>query len=298
MGCGNSKDAVKAIQIEDGEVKGGKSVKKVKVVSSDETLVSDTNAAHVGVNKSTSAKSRDSGIQEMDYSRDDYPNGIITEESDPHLVQDIEDFELVGRQFHSKSAGRERMKSKAILEALEAEGLISGTKVQKGGAAFEVRMESLRPLEPLAPIKRAPPRLQRLKSEKKILSKEELEEKQRLAECRRNNKLSKKKSRLASQIAQDQELAQKLTMEGDNAFDSTEDEGLENTYKPNKYVNRGQGENIDTIHSHTLHKNTVFDEGSMSSLEDGLGDSIRQSQYSSEDFFESKPGYQLSQADA
>ena len=69
---------------------------------------------------------------------------------------------------------------------LNAFYLSVGTKVQKGGAAFEVRMESLRPLEPLAPIKRAPPRLQRLKSEKKILSKEELEEKQRLAECRRN----------------------------------------------------------------------------------------------------------------
>ena len=66
-----------------------------------------------------------------------------------------------------------------------------GTKVEKGGAAFEVSISPRQPLEPLAPIKRPPPRLERLKTEsdlKKLPSKQELEDKMKLAEDRRKVK--------------------------------------------------------------------------------------------------------------
>lgn len=94
-----------------------------------------------------------------------------------------------------------RIKSKTILEELQAEGLIqglrnmqirfitslyvSGGKINSGGAAFEVNLESNPKLEPLAPIKRPPARLERLKSSKRLITQQELNEKMKAAEERR-----------------------------------------------------------------------------------------------------------------
>lgn len=60
-----------------------------------------------------------------------------------------------------------------------------GPKIERGGSAFEVRLGPLQPLEPLAPVRRPPPRLERLKSAKKLVTKDELEEKMKQAEERR-----------------------------------------------------------------------------------------------------------------
>nr|XP_026691114.1 stathmin domain-containing protein 1 isoform X2 [Ciona intestinalis]XP_026691124.1 stathmin domain-containing protein 1 isoform X2 [Ciona intestinalis]XP_026691131.1 stathmin domain-containing protein 1 isoform X2 [Ciona intestinalis]XP_026691134.1 stathmin domain-containing protein 1 isoform X2 [Ciona intestinalis] len=259
MGCGPSKDSVKAITTgEDGQIRS-KSASKVKVKSAKESAVNESAATIVGATKSTSAKSRDSGIQEMDYESGD----IITENSDPNRVQEVEADgrpETPGRQLTSKSAGRERIKSRAILQELEAEGLITGSKVQKGGAAFEVRAGPLQPLEPLAPIRRPPPRLEKLKRESSTLTKADLEQKLKAAEERRKKNLEKKTSRLAMQLARDRELANKF--EADNATLEFEKQLSTDPF------NQGRGERTDAIEN-PLTKKTIFDEASLSSLEDG-----------------------------
>ncbi|XP_026691105.2 uncharacterized protein LOC100187274 isoform X1 [Ciona intestinalis] len=263
MGCGPSKDSVKAITTgEDGQIRS-KSASKVKVKSAKESTVNESAATIVGATKSTSAKSRDSGIQEMEYESGDIitENRILTAtEVEADGRPETPDFELVGRQLTSKSAGRERIKSRAILQELEAEGLITGSKVQKGGAAFEVRAGPLQPLEPLAPIRRPPPRLEKLKRESSTLTKADLEQKLKAAEERRKKNLEKKTSRLAMQLAKDRELANKF--EADNATLEFEKRLSTDPF------NQGRGERTDAIEN-PLTKKTIFDEASLSSLEDG-----------------------------
>ncbi|XP_026691114.2 uncharacterized protein LOC100187274 isoform X2 [Ciona intestinalis] len=258
MGCGPSKDSVKAITTgEDGQIRS-KSASKVKVKSAKESTVNESAATIVGATKSTSAKSRDSGIQEMEYESGD----IITENRILTATEVEADGrpETPGRQLTSKSAGRERIKSRAILQELEAEGLITGSKVQKGGAAFEVRAGPLQPLEPLAPIRRPPPRLEKLKRESSTLTKADLEQKLKAAEERRKKNLEKKTSRLAMQLAKDRELANKF--EADNATLEFEKRLSTDPF------NQGRGERTDAIEN-PLTKKTIFDEASLSSLEDG-----------------------------
>lgn len=229
MGCASSKDSVQAITVENGVVKpaSGKA-RKIKVHGTDSSDVNDNNAVRVGSAKARSAKSRDSGIDEMS------TDGMITEGSDPHLISEIEnegrpvtpDLSLVGHQLSGNSIARERMKSKVILEELESQGLISATKVQKGGASFEVSVSAPLTLEPLPPI-RPPPRLEKLNHDKPTLTKEELEKKLEEAEMRRQKSLSKpkKRSRLASQLARDREFANNIEeSSGDDApnFDESQ----------------------------------------------------------------------------
>uniref|UniRef100_H2YEB1 Stathmin domain-containing protein 1 n=1 Tax=Ciona savignyi TaxID=51511 RepID=H2YEB1_CIOSA len=257
MGCGPSKDSVKAITTnEDGQIRS-KSASKTKVVSTKQSMINESDATIVESNKSTSAKSRDSGIQEMDYGQ---LNDIITENSDPNLVQRIETDgrpQTPGQQFNSKSAGRERMRSKAILEELEAEGLITSTKVEKGGASFEVKVGPSQLLEPLAPIRRPPPRLEKLKREPSSLTKADLDHKLKAAEERRKKTLEKKTSRLAMQLAKDKELAKKIEINSDTLE-------YENQLSRDPF-NQARG---DVVHNTDPNK-TIFDEGSLSSLEDG-----------------------------
>nr|CAB3266657.1 stathmin domain-containing protein 1 [Phallusia mammillata] len=286
MGCGQSKDAVKAIQMQDGEVrsKSAKS-KKIKVASSDLTVADDSNAVQIG--KSTSAKSRDSGYQE-DYGKNDI-NDIITEESDPNRIKDVESLSRpktpIGSQFNPKSAGRERMRSRAILQELEAEGLISGSKVEKGGTAFEVSVGPLQPLEPLAPIRRPPPRLERMKSEKKILTKAELEKKIHEADERRMQTMERKKSRLAMQIARDQEIAKKMKNTNRDEIDFADN--VDNVAKPASAgaPDYGQGEHTG-LSNNKQHppRASVFETDSMSSL-DEVGTPLGGGVSSTDDFF-------------
>nr|XP_039271287.1 uncharacterized protein LOC120345803 isoform X2 [Styela clava] len=223
MGCSSSKDAVQAITVEDGVVKpaSGKA-RKIKVNETKSSYINENDAIHITM-KSSSAKSRDSGIDEMD---SDIQDGIITETSDPHRVSEIEgnnrpetpDLSLAGHQFSSNSASRERLRSKVILEELESQGLISSAKVQTGGAAFEVGGGSAVVLEPLSrpPLPRPPPRLEKLKHEgHQTLTKEELDLKQKQAEFRRQKSMHKPKrrSRLASQLAKDREMANDMNHE-------------------------------------------------------------------------------------
>ncbi|XP_039271286.2 uncharacterized protein LOC120345803 isoform X1 [Styela clava] len=258
MGCSSSKDAVQAITVEDGVVKpaSGKA-RKIKVNETKSSNINENDAIHITM-KSSSAKSRDSGIDEMD---SDIQDGIITETSDPHRVSEIErnnrpetpdltrlkqyrpacprltdrrlreiietltgqgdcssDLSLAGHQFSSNSASRERLRSKVILEELESQGLISSAKVQTGGAAFEVGGGSAVVLEPLSrpPLPRPPPRLEKLKHEgHQTLTKEELDLKQKQAEFRRQKSMHKPKrrSRLASQLAKDREMANNMNHE-------------------------------------------------------------------------------------
>lgn len=62
---------------------------------------------------------------------------------------------------------------------------VTASRINKGGAAFEVSTGPLRRLEPLAPLKLPPPRLQTATGKRKTLSKEELELKLKEAEERR-----------------------------------------------------------------------------------------------------------------
>lgn len=80
-----------------------------------------------------------------------------------------------------------------------------------GGASFEVDARASGILEPLAPL-RPPARLERLKQDKTPLTKEELEFKQLQAEMRRQKSMHKpkNKSRLASQLAKDKEMADNM----------------------------------------------------------------------------------------
>jgi len=158
MGCSASKTAVEEIEIQNGTLKTKKSSKKISL--------DDDDLQHT---KTTSAKSRDSGIQEMDY----------TNYSDPNMVRSNELLSPTTKTSYN------RIKSKTILEELQAEGLIQGGKINSGGAAFEVNLESNPKLEPLAPIKRPPARLERLKSSKRLITQQELNEKMKAAEERR-----------------------------------------------------------------------------------------------------------------
>lgn len=224
MGCSSSKDAVQPITVKNGVVKpaSGKA-RKIKVQGSDGTAVHADDALHINSAKSTSAKSRDSGIDGMDGSG--LPDGVITEESDPHLITEVEgdrrpgtpNLSLVGSKFSSGNIARERMKSKAILEELESQGLITGSKVVSGGATFEVDARTPGILEPLSPL-RPPARLERLNQDKAPLTKEELEFKQLQAEMRRQKSMHKpkKRSRLASQLAKDKEMADNMEPNGEN----------------------------------------------------------------------------------
>jgi len=201
MGCASSKTSVQEIEIQDGKtrrVSSSKTRKAIHVEATEEYAVDKSRALVIGQQKATSAKSRDSGIQEME-------NVAVTEYSDPNHVDDTRprtpDFKLVGKQFESRSAARDRQKSKTILQELEAQGLIQGSRVQTGGAAFDVSLEPIGKLQPLAPVKKPPPRLERLNSGRRKMTREELDQKLKEAESRRIKKHSEKsKSRIASQL--------------------------------------------------------------------------------------------------
>lgn len=239
MGCKSSKSAVQSIQVsQDGVVTLSSAPvhpsKGVDTIESAESFVNQTShvEVHKDVPKSTSAKSRDSGIDEMDlFEKPDAIDQEIAEFAAPNAVNDPTDYIQKPQEASSlnsmlqepikKNVEVERLQSEAILKELETAGLIQASKFNKGGAAFEVDLgESRKPsLPPLAPLNRLPPRLERLKGQKKIVNKEDLEKKIRNAEQRRTAKMERRKSRLAQRLARDKENA--LKMETDDATPST-----------------------------------------------------------------------------
>lgn len=215
MGCGSSKNAVKEIDIQ--EVNRN----NINVASTDETQLNKSNAVMIGV-KSSSAKSRDSGIQEMDYTNA-IPNGIITDaDSDPHHIASGDrpktpDLDLRGKKYHNSP--QERMESKQILEELESQGFIQGTRINNGGTAFAISMQPNKTLTPLTPIvKKTPKRLERLNSAKKKFTKEELDQKLKEADDRRIENHRREKSRLAKQLAAHVEKAREVGGGGEGSF--------------------------------------------------------------------------------
>lgn len=237
MGCKSSKSAVQSIQVtEDGVVTLSNAPEKVGknavVIESAESFVNQAKLVEPVKDandntKATSAKSRDSGIEEMDlFEKPDAIDREIAEFTAPNAVAEAGKVEQVPDDFISSDSSSmssdsvekpinpvgERLQSEAILKELETAGLIQASKFNKGGAAFEVNLESPRrpALPPLAPLNRLPPRLERLKTHKKLPNKDELDRKLRLAEKRRTEKMERTKSRIALKLAKDKENALKM----------------------------------------------------------------------------------------
>lgn len=267
MGCKSSKSAVQSIKVtEDGVVTLSSAPEKLGknavVIESAESFVNQAKLVEPVKDandntKATSAKSRDSGIEEMDqavsgqeetlidvssdipqvvvekpveqqdlFEKPDAIDREIAEFTAPNAVAEAGKVEEVPDDFISSDSSSmssdsvekpinpvgERLQSEAILKELETAGLIQASKFNKGGAAFEVNLESPRrpALPPLAPLNRLPPRLERLKTHKKLPNKDELDRKLRLAEKRRTEKMERTKSRIALKLAKDRENALKM----------------------------------------------------------------------------------------
>lgn len=238
MGCSSSKSAVKSIQVSKEGVVTKSSApaamgpNKDAVIDSAESFVHEV--THVEVIKdasnplkSTSAKSRDSGIDEMDlFEKPDAIDREIAEFAAPNAVHDVEqssqdDCSLSSEEPQKVNVEVERLQSEAILKELESAGLIQASKFNKGGAAFEVNLgETGRPsLPPLAPLNRLPPRLERLKSQKRLPNKDDIDAKIKNAEKRRAAKMERRKNKIALKLARDEESV--LSMEIDETPSAT-----------------------------------------------------------------------------
>jgi len=188
MGCGSSKTAVQTL-----ESNHVNSIQASSSLYNSKTTQENNNTQEVTREtiKSSSAKSRDSGIQEMDnVSVSVFPNSI------PDTSKKISSLPV---SIASKldTVVHQRLESKTILQELEAQGFIKGSKINRDGTAFEVSLDPI-----TTPIKKAPARLERLKSKKKrSLTKEKLEIKMKKAQARRMEH-ERSKSRMGSKMVE------------------------------------------------------------------------------------------------
>jgi len=184
MGCGSSKTAVQTL--ENNHIDSLQTSANLHN-SKSTTKVNNTQEVTRETLKSSSAKSRDSGIQEMDnLSNSVFPNSI------PDIIEPLSPLPA----SKLDTVVHQRLESKTILQELEAQGLIKGSKVERDGTAFEVS------LDPIIPIKKAPARLERLKyTKKRALTKEKLEIKMKKAQARRMEH-ERSKSRMGSKMVE------------------------------------------------------------------------------------------------
>jgi len=185
MGCGSSKTAVQTLESNHvNSIQASSSLYNSKSTPK----INNTQEVTRETIKSSSAKSRDSGIQEMDnLSISVFPNSIPD----------------TSKQISSLPASKldtvvhQRLESKTILQELEAQGFIKGSRIKRDGTAFEVSLDPI-----TTPIKNAPARLERLKSKKKrTLTKEKLEIKMKKAQARRMEH-ERSKSRMGSKMVE------------------------------------------------------------------------------------------------
>ncbi|XP_022089114.1 uncharacterized protein LOC110978426 [Acanthaster planci] len=165
-----------------------------------ESLRSDTGSAGVvrGVSSATSKASAhtcDSGL-EADYGY------IITEESDPTLVETVmdrqrpntPDLTLHGTQISCRKRSGKARTDQDIIKELKTQGLLSKPVAGHSGMAFDVMIAP-----DFGMLKKPPARLAKLKkkkTKKRTLTKEELEAKLKKAEERRRLKEAQKIEKL------------------------------------------------------------------------------------------------------
>ncbi|XP_002731635.1 uncharacterized protein LOC100373799 [Saccoglossus kowalevskii] len=189
------------------ECKSGETLRSGSDSSLDDLPEGPTRAVGSATSK-ISSRTCDSGLGE-DYSH------VITEGSDPQKQKlagdrpDTPDFMLSGQQIQVRQRSAKKNRDTAsILEELQQQGLLSSVpeRPQSRAVAFEVMLSGD---EGLAPIRRAPPRLARLKKrhkKKKHLTKEQLEEKLKAAEERRKAKEQEMKEKLQAQLNKDKQV--------------------------------------------------------------------------------------------
>ncbi|XP_077991333.1 uncharacterized protein LOC144445597 [Glandiceps talaboti] len=179
---------------------------KTKRSDSDSSLDGEIEGQTRGVGSATSkisSRTYDSGLGE------DYQH-VITEGSEPTRQKladgrpDTPDLLLTGTQIQGRKRSGKTRDTNDILEELQHQGLLLDRPKSRGGLAFDIMLS---PEGSLSPIKRAPPRLAKLKKKsKKKKTKEQLEAKLRAAEERRKAKEQEMKERLHSQANKDKQI--------------------------------------------------------------------------------------------
>jgi len=169
--------------------KSGKSNRNGSCVSLDGDRSIEDSDRGFSASSKNSKQSDDSGLGE------EYAT-VITEYSDPNVVQEIEedfterdglDLAISGKacSVRTSAKDKERLQETMILQALREEGLIARPHGQgASGMSFDIVADT-------SPVKRPPPRLEKLekrRKKKKPLTEEEIEEKLKRAERRKRKR--------------------------------------------------------------------------------------------------------------